>query len=467
MTQQGKQTWTGLGLLNFSAWIRQQGFLRIIYRVFPKGWRNRVSALLAARSGATVRFPRTEAWEQSLSNPPRMAAPMQATTAPDSPVGVNILGYIRGQFGLAESARLYAKALIEAGVQVRLYDIDLGLPHGWEDRSLDAWIGEDTSHAVSIIFVNPDFLQPALEKIGSERLRGKYLIACWFWELDRVPEDWLPAIAQVDEIMVATKFVQEAFERVTDKPVLRVPQPLGMQHPSPLQRSDFGLEEGKFIFLVSFDFHSWVARKNPYAAIDAFIKAFAHERDDVRLLIKSSNGFRHADQFRDLLNAAAKDRRVIVRDEVIDRAHVAALQRCCDAYVSLHRAEGFGLGLAECMALGKPVIGTAWSGNLDFMNEQNSCLVDYRLLPVARGEYPSAEGAHWAEPDVEQAAVFMRRLVDEAGFAARIGAVAAVDVAHSNSFAQAGQVLAARLASLSQAGEDEKRRIINNRRGVS
>ncbi|EQD58089.1 glycosyltransferase, group 1 family protein, partial [mine drainage metagenome] len=86
-------------------------------------------------------------------------------------------------------------------------------------------------------------------------------------------------------------------------------------------------------------------------------------------------------------NAAAVDRRIRVRDEVIDRSHVQALQRCADAYISLHRSEGFGLGLAECMRIGKPVIATAWSGNMDFMSDDNSCLVDYRLVPVGEGEY--------------------------------------------------------------------------------
>lgn len=377
-----------------------------------------------------------------------MRSPVSIRNARRSEESVNILGYIRGQFGLAESARLYARALIEAGVQVRLYDIDLDLPHGWEDRSLEAWIGEDLPHGISIIFVNPDYLQQALNKIGRERLKGHYLIACWFWELGRVPEAWVPAIDQVDEIMVASEFVERAFRRVTSKPILRVPQPLGETHGSGLKRADFGLEDGKFIFLVTFDFNSWVARKNPYAALDSFRLAFPPECDDVRLLIKSSNGYRHPEKLRDLLNAAAVDARILVRDQIIDRVHLSALQRCSDAYVSLHRAEGLGLGLAECMAMGRPVIATGWSGNMEFMNSENSCLVRYSLVDVGNDEYPGGEGAQWAEADIEDAAKWMRKLVDEPGFAAAIGARAAQDVRKALSPEVAGRMIVERFGEL-------------------
>lgn len=448
MNGRARPAWIGAGLLSVSAWIRRQVFLRTIYNRLPQQWRDTVSGMLAAPARSRARFPRTPAWNTPLPAA-AVPAPLGAQDAKCGEISVNILGYIRGQFGLAESARHYARALIDAGVRVRLYDIDLDLPHGWEDRSLEAWIGEDIPHGISIIFVNPDYLQQALDKIGRERLKGHYIIACWFWELERVPDAWLPAIGQVDEIMVASEFVEQAFRQATDKPVLRISQPLGELLDSGLQRADFGLEEEKFIFLVSFDFNSWIARKNPYSALQAFRIAFPVERDDVRLLIKSSNGFRHPDKFRELLNAAAIDPRIMVRDEVIDGAHVNALQRCVDAYVSLHRSEGFGLGLAECMRLGKPVIATAWSGNMDFMNEQDSCLVNYQLRPVRKNEYPFWHEQSWAEPDVEHASIYMRRLVDDPAYAARIGACAAMQVRDSLSPQRLATELVAHLEHLS------------------
>ncbi len=373
---------------------------------------------------------------------------MERTLLPGAEqVGIDVFGFIRGQFGLGESVRMYSRALISAGCRVALHDIDLGLPHGWNDYSLDAYMDDEAKHRTCIIFINPDFLGPALDKIGRERLAGKYIIACWFWELERVPDSWLRALDNVDAIMVASSFIEAAFRRVTDKPILRVPLPLSAVPDSGLQRGDFGLDEECFVFLTTFDFNSFIARKNPFAVIAAFREAFPVSRNDVRLVVKSSNGHWHDEGMRALLVATGGDSRIIVRDEVIDRAHVCALQRCCDAYVSLHRAEGFGLGLAECMELGKPVIATGWSGNMEFMNEHNACLVDFRLVPVREGEYLDSTGAVWAEADITSAGVAMRKLADSPSLAQRIGLQGQREVRQKLSPANAASALIGQLGA--------------------
>ncbi|MEB1530134.1 glycosyltransferase family 4 protein [Xanthomonas sp. WHRI 7945] len=437
---------TGLLGLNLQAWIRRQPYLQRIYRLFPRGFRDQLIALLSARSVAQTRFQRTSAWDAAQG----AARPWQAKMNSPSlrSPGVNILGYIRGEFGLAESARMYARALIDAGVPVALYDIDLGMPHSWGDHSMDGFIDERLPHPVSIVFVNPDYLEAALEHVGKTRMENRYVIVCWFWELEKIPDAWQEAIRHVDEIMVASKFIEDAFRRITEKPIMRLPLPLSAVHDSGLQRPDFGLDSDKFLFLCSFDFHSFIARKNPHAVVRAFLAAFPPGRDDVRLLVKSSNGHLHPDSMRDLLNVVAGDPRIMVRDEVIDRGHVHALQRCCDAYVSLHRAEGFGLGLAECMALGKPVIATGWSGNMEFMDSTNSCLVDYELVPVAEGDYPDSDGARWAEADVACAAEAMRRLADDPVRARALGEVAKRQVCRHLSPERAAQRLLARIVEV-------------------
>jgi glycosyltransferase involved in cell wall biosynthesis len=307
-------------------------------------------------------------------------------------------------------------------------------------------------HAVNLIFVNPDYLEQAMAAIGSERLGSRYTIACWFWELEKFPEEWLPALKLVDEVMVSTRFIETAVAQVTDKPVWRAPLAVGEVPDSGLMRADFGLDEDAFVFLNSFDFNSFLTRKNPLAAIDAFRRAFADGHENVRLLIKTGNGHRHPEKLRELLNAVADDRRILVRDEVIDRADLQALQRCIDAYVSLHRAEGFGLGLAECMRMGKPVIATAWSGNMEFMTPENSCLVDYTLVSVGEGEYLHWAGQRWAEADVDQAAAYMRRLVEDPAFAARVGAQAALDIRRTLSPAVTAQQIIGRMEALASSG---------------
>ncbi|TAL85202.1 MAG: glycosyltransferase family 1 protein [Rhodanobacter sp.] len=409
-----------------------------------------MSEMLAERARAQLRFHRTSGWQRHRQQREWVAPGPRAEYA--HAVGVNIFAYARGQFGLAEGARLYARALLGEGYPVAIHNIAIDMPHGMDDSSLDAHIGEDTPYGVNLIFVNPDYLDEAIAIIGRERLGNRYLIACWFWELEVFPEAWLPALALVEEVMVSTRFIEKAVRRITDKPVWHVPLPVGEVNDSRLMRADFGLDENAFIFLSSFDFNSFLTRKNPLAVISAFQLAFVDGGSDVRLLIKSSNGHRYPEKLRELLAAVAGDKRIIIRDEVIDRSEVHALQRCVDAYISLHRAEGFGLGLAECMYLGKPVIATAWSGNLDFMTADNSYLVDYNLVPIREGEYLHCDGQQWAEPSVSHAAEQMRRVVGDRDFAARVGARAALDVRDRLSPRAAAQRIIQHLETLSSSG---------------
>jgi len=437
-----------LRLLQLSAWVRRSGLLRSLYSLFPAALRRNVVDSLISRANEGMRFPRTAAWEREIAPPEAPAHFLPARR--DDRAGLNVIGFIRGQFGLAEAARLYIRALIDAGIDVRLHDVDLDLPHGRADDSLAEWVDETLPHDVTLVFVNPDFLELALEKVGRDKLAGKYIIACWFWELEEVPAEWMPAVRRVDEIMVATGFIEDAFRRVTDKPVLRVPLPLSSVADSGLQRADFGLDQDSFIFLTSFDFHSWIERKNPYAVVKAFAEAFPGGNEQVRLLVKTSNGYLYPDKLKVLLEYAAADPRILIRDDIIDRAHFNALQRCCDAYVSLHRAEGFGLGLAECMALAKPVVATAWSGNLEFMDADTACLVDYRLVKVGEGEYPHPPGAVWAEPCVGSAAQAMRKLFEDPSGARELGDRARRSVLEKLAPAQAALRLSERLAQIKE-----------------
>jgi Glycosyltransferase len=436
-------------LLNLSAWIRQQPWLKEIYRHFPQPLRNKLSEALASRASAQIKFQRTPNWECRARSPASPAGDVVRHGEFGATAGVNVFAYARGQSGLGESARLYIRALLAEGYPVAVHNIDIDIPHGMDDTSLEEHIGTDTPYGVNMVFVNPDYLDDAIASIGHQRLISRHTIACWFWELEKFPDEWLPALRQVDEIMVSSDFIGKAIGSVTNKPVLRVPLPVGEINDSGLERSDFGLDAGAFIFLNSFDFNSFLPRKNPLAVIEAFRRAFANEGANVRLLIKSSNGHRHPEKLRELLNAAAVDQRILIRDEVIDRCDVQALQRCADVYVSLHRAEGFGLGLAECMRLGKPVIATAWSGNMEFMTPDNSCLVDYRLVPVGEGEYMHHAGQRWADPDIDHAAVYMRRLVEDREFATRIGVQAASDIRDKLSPHTAAQRIIQRLRALS------------------
>lgn len=443
------RTRRALASIDLITLVRRQTWLLLLYRCLPDAARRRLRARLSNWFAKRLSFERTSAWTQ---NPPNDAQPYPRVSGLASGVSVNVLGYLKGQFGLAESARRYAGALLEHGARVALCDVDLSLDHDWNDVSLDPLLGAVAPYGTSILFINPDYLGVALAELGQQKLEGRRRVACWYWELERVPSSWLPYFEQVDEFIVASAFIEEAFRRVTDKPITRIPLPVACLSDSGLQRRDFGLPDGEFIVLVSFDFNSSIARKNPQAAIESFQRAFPGGRSGVRMLIKTSNGFRYPDRLQELLQRVSGDARIMVRDDIIEGRHVRALQRCCDAYISLHRAEGFGLVLAECMLAGKPVIATGWSGNMEFMNADNSCLVSYRLVPIEPGEYPDGEGQRWAEPDVDVAARHLRRLAEDPHFASRLGEAARVSVQQRLSTEQAARQMAERFGEGASCG---------------
>jgi glycosyltransferase involved in cell wall biosynthesis len=200
------------------------------------------------------------------------------------------------------------------------------------------------------------------------------------------------------------------------------------------------LPENRFLFLFFFDFRSFIQRKNPWAALRAFAAAF---RDDpsapVNLVIKMNGTGACPEDYQTFLALdAVRDPRVILIDRVMEDREIKELVRLCDCFLSLHRSEGFGRGLAEAMYFGKPVIATGYSGNLDFMNEMNSCLVDCTLVPVGAEEYPYGAGQRWAEPDVEQAAWYLRQLVADSVHATGIGQRAAHYIQTHHSFVAVG-----------------------------
>jgi glycosyltransferase involved in cell wall biosynthesis len=139
---------------------------------------------------------------------------------------------------------------------------------------------------------------------------------------------------------------------------------------------------------------------------------------------------------------------VVVIDRCMSREETYALMETCDCYVSLHRSEGLGLTIAEAMLMGKPVIATGYSGNLDFMTRENSLLVDYQRVSIRQqlSHYPS--GSQWADPSVEDAAHWMRWVYRNREEARGLGQRARAEVAGVLSTEAAGRRMAQRLDEL-------------------
>ena len=417
-----------------------------IRNLVPLALRYRIRTVLERPILQNLRFHRTTDW-QTHSAITLGEIGSRGHTAPVNSLvtGVNLHGYLSRWLGLGECARLYANAMIASGHPVALYDVEIDIPHARSDHSLASQIVTSSPFTRDLVFVNPDHWEDTLRSIGSLSGQRRYIIGYWFWELENFPNGWLHAIDRVDEVMVSSAFVEQSVRRVCSKPVTRVPLPLALGTDSGLRRSHFGLGKDDYVFFCSFDFNSAIARKNPHAVIKAFRHAFPCGNEKVTLLIKSSNGDRHPSLLMQLLTFAGADPRIMVRDDMLERRDLQSLHRCIDVYVSLHRSEGFGLGMAEAMCMGKPVVATAYSGNMEFMTTANSCLVDYRMIAVESGEYPHASGQQWADPDPRHAAHHFRMLYKDRALGSCLGNQAARDMARNFSVEACMNVLAQRL----------------------
>jgi glycosyltransferase involved in cell wall biosynthesis len=223
--------------------------------------------------------------------------------------------------------------------------------------------------------------------------------------------------------------------------------PPPVQRPAePAEPLRLGVPDG-FLFLFVFDYLSTVQRKNPVGLVEAFKRAFA-PGDGPQLLIKTINGPLRPLSEEEVLWAVDGREDIHVIDRSLSTDELNGLMAACDCYVSLHRAEGFGLTLAEAMALGKPAIATRYSGNVDFMNDENSYLVDFEIGRVGpECEIYPPEG-EWAEPSVEHAAELMRRVYEDPEEAERRGARGAADVARTLSPEATGAAMRRRLEEM-------------------
>ncbi len=249
------------------------------------------------------------------------------------------------------------------------------------------------------------------------------------------------------EIWVPSTFTRDAVAAATDKPVHVVPHPLPPMAATPDMRGKLGLPADALIVLNVFHLGSAFSRKNPLAAVAAFRKAFGDAPDRILAIKLIDNGAQWARRELDAAIAGAGNIRLI--EGMLPEADMAGLMAAADIVISLHRSEGFGLVPAQAMALGKPVIATGWSGNLDFMSKKNSALVSYSLIPVRdpEGAFDS-DDQMWADANVEEATAWLRRLAGDAEMRARMGAAAAKDVAAQLSPRQ----FAGAVASLVEAG---------------
>jgi glycosyltransferase involved in cell wall biosynthesis len=318
---------------------------------------------------------------------------------------VTIVGLLASPSGLGVNARMSKAVFENMGLDVEMVDLRAPSERPMQHRG------------AALYHINADAVPMAILEGGGKRIRADQRIGFFLWELDKIPEIQRLGIDLVDEIWVPTEFLREVYSEVARVPVRNVGKYLLTPDISRLARP----KNEAFTFLVSFDYHSGVERKNPLIALQAFCKAFPPSARHVAIVIKTTEFVPHHwgdphDQWVQIMEIAQRDSRVRVVSDMLSEADYFSLINDCDCVVSTHRAEGFGYLPAYAMLLGKSVVTTNYSGTTDFCNSDTSWLLKYRLKPVLPGEFMfDVPGAVWADVDLDQLVETMREVIQADG----------------------------------------------------
>jgi glycosyltransferase involved in cell wall biosynthesis len=322
--------------------------------------------------------------------------------------GVNVIGYINSNFGLANTCRSFISALQNTNIKINL--IEKTIPG--KNREKHYQVNDSANFRVNIHSYNPN-----LSKF-KHLFKDRYNIGIWFFELEHLPDQWKKDVKNYDEIWATSSYIEDIFTKELPNTKIR-----RINHPLPpiqkldknLAKSHFNLSPEDFLCLFIFDFDSDIERKNPIAVIKSFQQAFTNNTD-AKLIIKSHSG--SPSQIKEIDLAIGSDKRILHYSENWAHKDVNILLNSCDVYISLHRSEGVGLTLLEAIALEKPTLSTNYSGNLDFCKKEWAELVDYEMVEVSKDSaYYKFYGLQdkdikWANPKIEDASVKLKRIYD-------------------------------------------------------
>lgn len=329
--------------------------------------------------------------------------------------GINLIGSIRAQHGLGQSCRLLAAELEYSCLEYGIYDFVLsnGMVQ-MADTVFDNKISRNLRYNINIIHINPYEFCYSYFRVDKRMWENRYNIGFWLWELEYFPEEWGLAFKGVQEIWTPSEYISNNLRKVTALPVKTMPYCVTAPFNDKYDRKYFALPDNCFLFLIMYDSNSTMERKNPLGAVEAFKQAFKKDNIGVGLVIKINN-CKEKDKIV-LKEALEGYSNIYFLTENLQKIQVNSLIKCVNVFVSLHRAEGFGLVMAESMLLGTAVIATDYSANTEFMNGEAACMVEYQLTSVKEKNPIYPIGAKWAEPNVSEAAAYMKKLYEDPQF---------------------------------------------------
>ena len=345
------------------------------------------------------------------------------------PPSLVLVGHPFSAIGMAEHVRSAWRAFKAVGVGPGLVDI-YGMDRNKDadfEREFAPAVVEGLSPHTNLFCINADEVDQALgvlRHLGSQpAFNSAYNIIYPAWELSKYPEPWARILEAFDEVWAPSAFIEAAIRPAVSRPVVHMPLAVDLTLSSFIGRRAFGIPEQAFVVLFSFDFSSYAERKNPMAMLEVFERLIRLRPSSPLHCIVKYKGGEDSHPARQALEArrAARGGRVQAITHSLSDNENKNLIRCADAFVSLHRSEGFGRGPAEAMALGRVAVATHYSGNLDFMTPETSALVDCEIIPVPPGGYLYGEGQVWANPNIDHAASLILELIDDPVAARTLG----------------------------------------------
>lgn len=395
-----------------------------------------------------LRIQRIEAGGEVLFDFGNRASPWNQTIARRSlHVGLNLVGFYRAILGVGESVRCAARAADAAGLPLACVELKLPCKNMQADATFASRLQPDNPHPVNVFHLDAPVSCDIDHHHGPAFRAGKYNIGYWAWELPEFPDGWTRYADYFDEIWTPSHFTADAVAEKLSVPVLVMPHAIAFERPQGDFREKFGLPQDRYLFLFLYDLNSYSERKNPAAVIEAFRRS-GLAGAGASLVMKVHNVAGNEADFEKLRATATALPGTVLITQTLSRSEIYELESACDSFVSLHRSEGYGLAVAECMYLGKPVISTDWSATAEFVDETCGCPVRCALITLERNHGPYAKGQRWAEPDVTHAGEWMKRLFEDRALGARLGAAARLRMEENYSPAVIGARFRRRLEAI-------------------
>lgn len=366
-------------------------------------------------------------------------------------IGVKWSGPIFDASGYASATRNYIGALLDSGaVDLTLKAVSFEkqyTTHGSLQKKIEQHLNKNIHYNIQVIHLTPENYPSIIEK-------NKYNVAYTTWETDKLPDFWVPLCNKVDELWVPSQWNKEVFESSgVNKPIHVIPHGInvGESVSSPLS---MGVDDDVFVFYSIFQ---WIERKNPLGLLKAYLTEFK-PNEKVCLALKTYR-----------INTSPREQEIIKQDianvkkslnireypqvrffgVLLSAEHMRGFHDRGDCFVLPHRSEGFGIPHAEAMAYGKPVIATRYGGNLGFMNDDNSYLVDYQLAPVHNMIFPNYHGhMTWADPSIMHLRQLMRYVFENKEEAKRKGQMAKGYIEEKFGWSNAASLIVDRLTKI-------------------